>query len=359
MKLIHTGDIHLGSAMRNLPPDKASVRKMEIIENFRRLTVYARENKIGAVLIAGDLFDEGEATESLKKEIAGMIRAAAPVCFFYISGNHDDEFSFADRPENLYLFSDNHGWKSYDLQEGVTLTGIDERNMREGRYSELALREERLNIVMMHGKLAKGEGGNGEISLFNLQNKNIDYLALGHIHQPTLNAERLDGRGHYRYCGCLEGRGFDECGKRGFFLLEIEGGKLRSETFVSLSKREICERAADISACTTYYDVERVADAALATENRENIVKLCLKGRHTAGLKKDIPLLTARLNQRFFFVKVVDESHVYVDYKQFEKDLSERGEFVRELGRYEMNEDFRAEILDVGLKALAGEEIDL
>ena len=77
------------------------------------------------------------------------------------------------------------------------------------------------------------------------------------------------------------------------------------------------------------------------------------------SLKKDIPLLTARLNQRFFFVKVVDESHVYVDYKQFEKDLSERGEFVRELGRYEMNEDFRAEILDVGLKALAGEEIDL
>ena len=58
-------------------------------------------------------------------------------------------------------------------------------------------------------------------------------------------------------------------------------------------------------------------------------------------------------------MKIVDESRVFIDYRQFENDLSERGEFVREVGRYEMNEELRAEILDVGLKALAGEEIDL
>ena len=53
-----------------------------------------------------------------------------------------------------------------------------------------------------------------------LKNKNIDYLALGHIH--GYKEAPLDGRGKYCYPGCLEGRGFDECGKKGFVLLNIE-----------------------------------------------------------------------------------------------------------------------------------------
>jgi exonuclease SbcD len=47
------------------------------------------------------------------------------------------------------------------------------------------------------------------ISLKELKNKAIDYLALGHIHSYKM--EQLDSRGVYCYPGCLEGRGFDEC----------------------------------------------------------------------------------------------------------------------------------------------------
>ena len=41
MKIIHTGDLHLGSAMKNLPPDKAALRKAEILEGFKNLSIYA------------------------------------------------------------------------------------------------------------------------------------------------------------------------------------------------------------------------------------------------------------------------------------------------------------------------------
>ena len=70
-------------------------------------------------------------------------------------------------------------------------------------------------------------------------------------------------------------------------------------------------------------------------------------------------MLNARLCERFFFAKTEDDSRPYIDPRAFENDLTERGEFVREVGRYEMNEDFRAEVLEVGLKALGEEEIDL
>ena len=70
-------------------------------------------------------------------------------------------------------------------------------------------------------------------------------------------------------------------------------------------------------------------------------------------------MLTLTLCERFFFAKVQDDSHPFIDVRAFENDLTERGEFVKEVGRYAMNEDFRAEVLEVGLKALSGEEIDL
>ena len=37
MKLIHVGDLHLGSAMKTLPPDKAKLRQTELVDGFRRL----------------------------------------------------------------------------------------------------------------------------------------------------------------------------------------------------------------------------------------------------------------------------------------------------------------------------------
>ncbi len=361
MKIIHTGDVHLCSAMRNLPPDKAKLRKTEILDTFRQLTIYARENGVQAVLIAGDLFDENTAQRQVKREVFSIIHEARSVCFFYVSGNHDSEFDFEDEvPENFYTFSQNHGWKSYDLPENVTVTGMDTKYLREGKFAELSLRHDRYNILLLHGETTACDmRGRESIPLQCLQNKHVDYLALGHIHIPTMTAERLDGRGHYRYCGCLEGRGFDECGQRGCFMMELRDGKLIGETFLSFSKRMVREVRADISACENYFDVERTALQALQGVSEKDIVKLVLCGRFKVGLKKDLPLLTHRLSEKFFFVKAEDESKIFIDYSAFSGDVSERGEFVREVGRYEMNEELRAEILDVGLKALAGEDIDL
>ena len=360
MKIIHTADTHLGSALRGLPADKAELRRAELLDGFRNMCFYARDNGVAAVLIAGDLFDEIKASRRLRTEVFTIIDSASPVCFFYVSGNHDGGMDISDDlPANLYTFSQNRTWQSYDLPENVTITGLDAKYLTENSYEELGLRYERFNILMLHGEIARGVGGREEISLARLQNRGVDYLALGHIHQPMLQAERLDGRGRYRYCGCPEGRGYDECGKRGVFLLDIQDGKVVNELFLSFAKREICERSADVSACTSYYDIERAVQSALEGVRAADMVKLTLCGKHQAGLRKDISLLSARLNDAYFHAKVVDEAKAAVDYSAYENDLSVRGEFVREVGRCALSEEERAEILDVGLKALAGEDIDL
>ena len=55
-----------------------------------------------------------------------------------------------------------------------------------------------------------------------LKEKNIDYLALGHIHEYSQG--QIDLRGKYAYSGCLEGRGFDELGEKGFILIDVSDG---------------------------------------------------------------------------------------------------------------------------------------
>ncbi len=360
MKILHTADWHLGSPLRGLPPEKADVRKTELVDGFRRTCAYAKENGVTAVLIAGDLFDEAGASRALRREVFSCMNAASPVCFFYVSGNHDADMNVTDDlPANLYLFSENRTWQSYDLPEGVTVTGIDGKYMTAACYGQLSLRQERFNIVMLHGERTVGGLKDGCVCLQALQNKGVDYLALGHIHKPMPQVEKLDGRGRLRYCGCPEGRGYDECGKRGCFLLDIQNGRVAGELFLSFAKREICEVAVDISDCGDYYAIENAVRASLGSVRASDMVKVTLCGKHRAGLRKETGLLCARLCSAYFHAKVVDESKPYIDVSAYQNDLSERGEFVREVGRYAMSEEERAEILEVGLQALAGEDVEL
>lgn len=351
MKIIHTGDLHIGGPLKGLPKDKADLRKVELLDGLKNLCTYAKTAGVDAVVIAGDLFDKNEVEERIKREVFSCFSIAPKTRFFCIFGNHDGETDIAPfQTDNFYTFSKAHGFFSYDLGEGITLGGCD------GKYFSQpvpVMEKNSFNILTLHGELGK------DIPLSYVREKNVDYLALGHIHKPMPVKEKLDARGYYRYAGCLEGRGFDETGARGFFLLDIEKGRIKEEKFLSFAKRTVVEVQVDISACKSYYDVEKSVFSAVASIRDTDMVKVVLCGTFDAELKKDPIFLSARLSERFFFVKVEDKSKLFIDYSAFATDKTERGEFVREVGRYEMDEALRAEVLEVGLKALAGEEIDL
>ena len=359
MRIIHTADIHIGSALQGLPLEKATLRKTEIMDGFRRLCAYARDNGVSAVLIAGDLFDENHVSAQVKRQTLSFIEQAKPTAFFYVSGNHDSSGLEGETlPDNLYLFTQNHGAQSYRLDENITITGMDTRYFSLQKFDEMRFGLDTFNILLLHGDVTAVDGKE-YIPLNALENKGVDYLALGHIHIPDLQAKALDSRGRYRYAGCPEGRGFDEVGGRGFFQLEIDGGRIVGEQFFTLATRAVREVQVDISACETYFDLENAVFTALQQVLADDMVKVVLVGGFAPDLKKDISVLLARLNDRFFFAKVEDKSKLRISPESFVADLTERGEFVRETARYTMDEGMRDEILEVGLKALAGEDIDL
>ena len=212
------------------------------------------------------------------------------------------------------------------------------------------------NIVTMHGQESNYENQKDKTEIINLRelkNKNIDYLALGHIHK--FKTEKLDNRGIYCYSGCLEGRGFDECGDKGFVLLDIENNKLKTE-FIKNSIRNLEEIEVDISNTMTTTEVEQEIEKKLENISRENLIKIVLIGKVNVNSEKDINYLLKKYNDEFYFAKIYDRTSLKINYLDYENDISLKGEFIRMVLKEDIPEEEKKDIIMTGIRALSGEE---
>ncbi len=352
MKLIHCADLHLDSPMEsNLSAERARERKGELRASFARLIRVASEEGIDAILIAGDLFDSTHITKSTEKYVLDLIEAHPDIKFYYLAGNHDRGSALSrheSRPENLYLFD--NGWTHYNLDE-VTVIGSERPNL-----DTLTVDASKLNIVLLHGQERSGRGKYAEdvLHMGKLRGKGIDYVALGHIHE--YRTAKIDSRCTACYSGCLEGRGFDECGTKGYVLLEIESGKLRHR-FVPFATRCLHTVSCDITDAATQLQIEeRVRDAVREIPERD-LVKVVLCGACPPSLRCDLTHLTAMLAPDFYFVKVRDESRLLIRPEDYQNDISLKGEFVRRVLASNLSEEEKERVIACGLRALDGEEV--
>lgn len=364
MKLIHCADLHLGSKIRaKLPEDKAETRRKEVRQAFAAMLASARKNGVTAVLISGDAFDSDRPSLRDRRLFYDCIKQYGDLTFFYLRGNHDgEEGGFSEDLPNLKTFGE--AWKTYSCGD-CTVTGAEwNANNAEELYRSLSLPADKTNIVMLHGDI------NGEINLARLKNKNIDYLALGHIH--TYCGGEIDERGTYAYSGCLEGRGYDECGKKGYVLLQTSeygedgarrsgaagGGKV-SHRFVPSSIREITEYRVDVSVADGEYEALRLVQKAV-TSPREDLIRIYLTGTASFDRRALEKTVKEAFENRYFFVSVKDETRAKCDFSRYEEECSVKGEFVRlVLKRDDLSAEEKDAVIRLGIGALENNEAEL
>ena len=356
---------------RHLDDRRAKERRDELLISFQRLVSYAVKEGVEAILIAGDLFDVTQISATARNAVYAAMKEHPEILFFYLRGNHDaDAFlqdvkeRFGALPENLRLFSDK--WTSYTLRgtDGVTvqITGAEMSAENKGELAaSLLLDQKSKNIVMLHGQEVETAGKMDAevVPLREYKNKGIDYMALGHIHAPKL--EKLDARGVYAYAGCLEGRGFDECGPRGFYLLDISETTILAE-FVPFAKRLMHELTVDASSTLTSDEAVALTRKAAAQAGvaEKDMVKVILSGETSMDAQLDEGYIAKSLEEDFYFVKVVDKTVPKVDYDRFALDVSLKGEYVRSIKAAvqtgELEPEQAADMIRLGIRLLAGEE---
>ncbi len=362
MKIIHCSDLHLDSKMQaNFDSGKAKERRDEILRTYQKMVEYAAKNDVKIILIAGDMFDKKDITTKAKNVVLNSICANPQIDFIYLKGNHD-EASFITEleeiPSNLKLFNSNE-WQYYRYGN-LVIAGIEFGKVKNYEmYSSLMLNKSDINIVLLHGQESKYDQKDSEgINIQSLKNKNIDYLALGHIHK--YKKEAIDTRGVYCYSGCLEGRGFDECGEKGFVLLNVdEENKKISSEFIPFAHRKLYAIDVDITGTLTNLDAERKIDEQVKDIEKEALVKIVLKGKVEIDSERDIKYLEKKYKEMFYFAKIYDETNLKVDYMSYENDASLKGEFIRLILRQDgISDEGKKKIIICGIKALSGEEVD-
>ena len=129
-------------------------------------------------------------------------------------------------------------------------------------------------------------------------------------------------------------------------------------SFVPLAKRQFHEVTVEI---TPDMDMPRILEEVRhASEDilREDLVKAVLTGKTRMDFDLDMNRVIRMLQERFFFAKGYDRTGVEIDYESFRYDMSLKGEFVRLMERQDFPEEERAQMIELGIKAIMGEDLE-
>ena len=372
---------------------------------WKELLSFAVEKKVQGILIAGDLFDSPVVSHGTMDFFLSTISEHPEISFFYLRGNHDTENTFRyqeNLPKNLFLFSEKG--KKYRLNDRLLLAGVEygtkdisfgenegatqgagqaaeqgvgqenahgaEALSKSETESEeeskfLKLKEEDCNILLLHGALyqgtPKGEAVQGEEGIFlkNLEKLPLSYIALGHIHKG--GEGKLNNGALWAYPGCLQGRGFDEEGERGFLYLKVEEEKkeIRKE-FIPIKQGEF--RILEIElledegtlACLKKIEVE-MEKAGIA---KEDSLRIILKGKKGLEQERNLRYLQLQLQDSVFFLEIRDECELSWNREEAMKEKSLKGEFLRVLAAADnLSKEEQEEIIALGMGLLQGGEL--
>ncbi len=338
MKFLHCADLHLDAPTESrLPPEKARERRNELLSAFSRMVAAATCEGVRAIIVAGDLFDRSNITKRTKKFVTEAIAHNSDIDFLILVGNHDvNVFSDNDSlPQNMILLSSDTDARTYG---NVTVSAYSDKRIYD---------PDKINIAVLHGS------DKVDFDLSRMSGKNIDYLALGHYH--TYSETPIDKRGVACYSGCLEGRSFDECGEKGYILIDIDAdSKTLTHRFVPSSIRKIIEIPVDMTDGTTLGRQKELLAEALKDISRNDLVRVTVVGTYESGREKFYEHLCSALSDEFYYIEIRDRSMLKIDPSDYINDISLKGEFIRLVMAEVEDEEERSRIISCGIKALMG-----
>ena len=245
-RFIHSADIHLGSGMHNLEhyygaPTEA-VRSAPK-EAFERLVDLAIENRVEALLIAGDLFDGKWPDASIGLWLSGQFRRLEQnrIRTFLICGNHDAQSVVRPTvqwPASVFEFSAEHA-ETQTLECGLAIHGRSflTKSVTDDLTPSYPPKISGLfNVGMLHTSLSgdSNHDAYAPTDIPNLLQHQYDYWALGHIHQRS--PESLAEQVWIGYSGNTQGRSVRETGPRGCNLVTVRDHRLHRLEFLETCK---------------------------------------------------------------------------------------------------------------------------
>ena len=219
IKILHSADWHLDAPLQGHGEGLRQV----LSELPGKIAEICRQEQCELVLLSGDLFDGSYTPHTYQAVYTALKEMAVPV--FIAPGNHD--YLSPESPWNKELWPENvHIFRSGQI-ESVALPALSCRVYGAGFLSMdcaaqlegfTAQAGEKYAIGIFHGDTTQVNSPYNPITKAQVQASKLDYLALGHIH---LAGSFTAGKTLCAWPGCPMGRGYDETGEKGVYIVEL------------------------------------------------------------------------------------------------------------------------------------------
>lgn len=356
MKFVHIADMHFDSPFVNLS-DKdilGDLRRLEQRKVFKKVIEYIKQNNIEYLFISGDLYEHKYVKLSTIEYINNLFKEISNTKIYISPGNHDpyiknsyyNKFNWS---ENVKIF---HSKIEKIENEDINIYGygFDDFYCTDCGMEKLELDDlNKINLLVIHGTL---DGASIEEKQYNsmtrkmLQEKQFDYIAMGHIHKPDYSTNIV-------YPGSTISLGFDELGKHGMIVGDIQKGKVDLE-FIPLDEERFKEIEMDITDILSKEElIEKINN--LEISNSEYI-KVILTGSRNFEINK-YELLKYMENERI--IKIKNHTRIAYDLEKMANENTLKGLFAKEmlekLNQPEITDEEKEIIekaIEIGLEAL-------
>lgn len=248
IRFLHISDVHLNKTFSSKNKELREKLARSVIISFKNAISFCIQNKVDALLIAGDLFDDNTVSLKHKRLVIDSFEELNKygIKVYYASGNHDFTSYTSDvrnikYPENVHMFCDDK-YSKYDLidrdtDEKYHIIGCGhiKKHETENLISTFPVKNDTMTIGIAHSmvnsRLTIGDEGDYLPSTVKeISSKKYDYFALGHIHQNG----SLDKDNKIYYSGVLQGLSSKETGEKGGYLVNLDKDGLDVQ-FIELS----------------------------------------------------------------------------------------------------------------------------
>ena len=268
MKLIHFSDLHIGVENYGRPdPDTGmSTRLLDFLAAYDELVQYSVDNRVDAVLFAGDAYKSRDPSQTHQREFAKRIArlASEGIAVFLVTGNHDlpavagrasaleifptlavERVHVSDRIQTTLLQTRSgplqvvslpwirrSRFLSRDDTRNLTIDQITQRLQERLTYNltwELQNLKPNIPAVLVGHVTVSGARVGAERSMMlgrdhvlllsTVSDPSLDYVALGHIHKHQV----LGHNPMAVYSGSMQRVDFsEETETKGFCIVEID-----------------------------------------------------------------------------------------------------------------------------------------
>ncbi len=332
MKFVHIADMHFDSPFVNLS-DRESMGDLKRLEQrkvFKKVIEYIKENKIEYLFIAGDLYEQQYIRKSTIEYINNLFKEIPQTKIYISPGNHDPNLknSYYNKfkwNENVKIFGSEFE-KIEEPEADIYGYGFNDFYCTDCKIQDLQIENKnKLNILVIHMTI---DGANLEEKQYNsipkklLEEKGFDYVATGHIHKLDYNTYENQ---KIVYPGSTVALGFDELGKHGMIVGEIEKNLLNLK-FIPLSETEFVEIKIDVTEILSNDELLEKINSIKIEKNQ--FAKIILVGKRNFEI--DVYSLY-KLIENMQIIKIKNKTKINYDLEKISKENTLRGLFAKRM----------------------------